>query len=80
MEYNYSCLVTDCIHLSYPFKLIIGFLLLRDTFLLFHLCYQLKKHIFRRAVNLLQVGVQLARKQHPDIDAVAVLLQIAFQL
>lgn len=69
-------MIPNVIHLFYPFHLIFSFELLRDTLLLCHLFYKLRKHFFCLLVDFSKVGVQLAAKKQGCIYGIAVFTEI----
>lgn len=68
--------VADVVHLLYPSHLIGGFQRFGYAFILCHFLHQPGIHFLGLAVDLLQVGFQLASEQYAGIDAALVVLQM----
>ena len=68
--------IPNAIHLFYPFHLIFSIELLRDTLLLCHLFYKLRKHFFCLLVNIGKVAVQTATEQQAGIAGLAIFFDV----
>lgn len=76
--YDFHSPITDVVHSANPSRWIGGFQCLRNTFMLRHLFYYPRKHIFCLFVNIGKVTVQLVACEQSSISCSFMLFQITF--
>ena len=76
-QFTCNCLVyphSDAVHTAVPFHLILGLELFRNTLAGGVLLHQQIEHLICRAVDLLQMGVQLSAEEQAGVNSIVVLL------